>query len=104
METVKAWRQGDIAGISIPKLPKGLKASKTDTLLSNGSGDNPHTFNGGSFYPHVKGDFILGYLEAKGTKIYHVEHSPKGDKVEDGVWEIRKQSEYTNEGLRPVID
>ncbi len=100
----QAWRQGDICGVKIPELPKGLKASKVATLLQNGSSGNPHDFKGGIFYPKVGGDFIIGYLKAKGTKIYHVEHSPKGDKIPDGLYEIRRQSEDTIRGLKQVQD
>lgn len=97
-------RQGDIALIKISKLPTGLKASKTDTLLQNGSGGNPHTFKGGIFYPKVDGDFILGYLKAKNTKLFHIEHSPKGDKIPDGFYQVRKQVEITHSGMVPVVD
>jgi hypothetical protein len=51
-----------------------------------------------------RGDFILGYLEAKDTKLYHAEHSPQGVEIEDGVYEIRKQVEVTPDGMRPVVD
>lgn len=98
------WRQGDILGRRISDLPKGLKASKTKTLLQNGSGGNPHEFSGGIFYPKIEGDFIIGYLKAKGTKLFHVEHSPKGDKIDDGIYEIRRQSEFTHEGFKKIID
>lgn len=98
------YRHGDICLIQIPKLPTGLKASKTDILIKNGSGGNAHTFLGGVFYPKVEGDFIIGYLKAKGTKIYHVEHSPKGEKIEDGIYEVRHQVESTIDGLKSVID
>ena len=100
----QAIRQGDVLLLKISKLPTGLKASKETVLMANGSGGHSHTFKGGTFYPKVEGDFIIGYLKAKGTTIHHPEHSPKGDKIEDGIYEIRKQSEYTHEGLRPVID
>ncbi len=99
-----AIRQGDICLVKISKLPKGLVSSKTNTLLANGSGGNPHTFKGGTYYPKVEGDFMLGYLKAKGTKIYHTEHSPKGDSIPAGIYEVRKQVEFTHEGLRPVVD
>ena len=97
-------RQGDVCLLSVKSLPKGLKASKETVLLANGSGGHSHTFTNGTFYPKVEGDFVIGYLKAKGTKINHVEHSPKGDKIKDGIWEVRRQVETTHEGLRPIID
>ena len=96
------YRQGDLAFIQIPKIPK-LKAGD-NILLANGSGGHSHTFKGGIFYPKVEGDFIIGYLKAKGTKIYHAEHSPKGDKIKDGNYEVRRQVEFTHEGMKQVID
>lgn len=105
MKQLQNVRQGDLAYIQIKKLPKGLEASKTDTILQNGSGGNPHTFVGGTFYPHIEGDFILGYLKAKNTKILHAEHGKKdGEKIPDGVYEVRKQNEDTIQGLKQVID
>ena len=104
MEKLKAYRQGDLAFIQIEKLPKELKASKTDIVLQTGSGGNPHSFKGGTFYPKVDGDFVIGYLKAKGTKLYHIEHSPKGDKIEDRVYEVRRQVEHTHQGMVQVVD
>ena len=104
MEKQIGIRQGDILYLKIPSIPEGLKAVKTDTILQNGSGGNPHKFTGGTFHPKIEGDFVLGYLKAKGTKIFHVEHNPKGNELPDGNYQILKQSEYTHEGLRPIID
>ena len=98
-------RQGDLAFIKIAKLPMGLKAVKTNVLLQNGSGGNPHTFKGGIFYPKIDGQFIIGYLKAKNTKLYHSEHGNKnGEKLLVGVWEVRRQSEDTIQGLKVVVD
>lgn len=100
----KVYRHGDLAFVQIEKLPKGLKQSNTNILLQQGSGGNPHSFNGGTFYEKKEGDFIIGYLEAKDTKLYHIEHSPKGGKIDDGVYEVRFQVEYTHEGMKQVVD
>lgn len=98
-----SWRQGDICGLPVDNLPEGLEQSKTNVLLQEGSGGNPHTFKGGQFYPLAK-DNVLGYLVADKTKIFHVEHNPKGDLIQDGVYQIIRQNEDTHEGLKPVID
>ena len=103
------WRHGDICGVEIVKLPKGLKASKSKVLLSVGSGGNPHTFDIGTFYPVKGDDFIIGYLKAKGTTLLHREHGKgktgqKKAKIVDGLYQIRRQSEYTPQGLKLVID
>ena len=100
----EAIRQGDVALVAVSELPEGSKASKDKVLLAVGSGGNAHSFSGGAFYPKQDGDYILGYLKAKGTKLFHAEHNPKGDAIPDGVYEVRKQFEKTPGGMKPVID
>lgn len=97
------YRQGDIGIISTDKLPEGLQETKINTLLQEGSGGNPHTFKGGKFYAKQE-DSLLGYLVADKTKLFHVEHSPKGDEIKDGVYKVIRQNEETHEGLKPVVD
>jgi len=97
------YRQGDIAFVGVEELPKALKFSKINVLLQEGSGGNPHTFKGGQFYPNQK-ENVLGYLVAEKTKIFHEEHSPKGDEIQDGIYKIIRQNEDTHEGLKPVVD
>lgn len=103
MAKIKAWRHGDICGVLLDKLPKGLKKSKSNVLLQNGSGGNPHSFDKGVWYPKEDGQ-IIGYLKAKGTSLIHAEHSPKGGRLEDGVYEVRRQREITHDGFREVVD
>ena len=100
----KTIRQGDIAFCKIEELPKDLEPSKENILMANGSGGHPHSFSSGEFYPKIEGDFVIGYLVAKGTTIHHPEHNPKGDKIPDGVYEIRKQCEFVDQQMKPVID
>lgn len=99
----KAYRHGDFCLIKIDKLPK-LEATKTNILLNNGSGGHDHTFTGGTFYAKKEGDFLLGYFEAKNTKLFHPEHSPDGAEIEDGVYEARHQVEFTHDCMKEVID
>lgn len=107
---MKGIRHGDLAFIQVKVLPKGLKASKTKVLMENGSGGHTHSFQGGMFYPKVEGEFIIGYLKAKDTKLYHPEHgkkqvgSLKEAEIGDGVYEVRRQVEFTHDGMRQVID
>jgi hypothetical protein len=101
---MKNIRHGDIAFVEIEKLPKGLKSVKTNKIMEGGSGGNSHTFKGGIFYPKVDGSNIIGFFKAKDTKLYHIEHSPEGCKLENGVYEVRRQVEYTHEGMKQVID
>ncbi len=101
----KAYRHGEILLLKIDKLPKGLKAS-TSKLIMQGSHSNSHTINNGKLYFKKEGDFVFGYLVAKNTSLLHTEHSPKvkDAKIEDGIYQLLKQNEYTPQGLIPVID
>jgi hypothetical protein len=105
MKTQKeGYRQGDVRYFLTDTLPEGLKESKSSIILQTGSGGNPHTFKGGKFYPLVEGDFKIGYLVAKNTKIFHIEHNPKGTLIQDGIYEVGRQVEETPDELKPVID
>jgi hypothetical protein len=104
MEKLINIRHGDIALIGIDKLPTGLKKSVSKTILQGGSGGNSHTFDNGVFYLKADGENIIGYLKAEKTKLFHVEHSPKGVKIKDGTYEVRRQVEFTHEGMKQVID
>lgn len=97
------YSHGEISFIKIDKLPDGLVETNTD-VFAKGKTGNSHKFNGGKIYLKNGGQFIVGYFEAKGTKLYHPEHSPKGAELPDGVYEIRRQNEHTPAGLVPVVD
>lgn len=110
MKKLKVDRHGDLVFVPVKSIPKGLKKSTKTVLLQSGSSGNPHSFQGGTYYPHVDGMYIIGYLVAKNTKLYHPEHgykkveNLKEAKLPDGKYQIRRQVEKTHEGLRPVID
>jgi len=98
----QAYRHGEIALLKIDTLPKCLKQTKTNILMT-GSHANSHTFNKGKIYLKEDGQ-TFGYLVAENTKLFHPEHSPKGCKIKDGVYQLIKQQEFTPDGFKPVID
>ena len=98
----QAYRHGEICLLIIDKLPKGLKQVKSNVLMT-GSHSNSHTFDKGKLYLNEDGQ-TFGYLVAENTKLFHPEHSPKGAKIKDGIYQLIKQREVTPEGFRPVID
>jgi len=107
---MKNYRHGDLALVGINKLPKGLKLNKSKILMTGSHGHN-HTFDNGKFYKNEGDDFVFGYLVSNNTKLYHPEHGKKVKlntlleaKINDGIYELRKQVEYTNEGMKQVID
>lgn len=106
----KVIRHGDLCLVKISKLPTGLEQAKTKAIMK-GSGGNDHSTDTGKIYFKTNGDFIFGYLKAKDTKLYHIEHgkvvkgkSLREAKIPDGIYELRRQNEYTHEGMKQVID
>ena|SRR3990167_6142297 len=100
-----AYRHGEVMLVKIPKLPKGLEASKERVFMVGSHGNN-HAIDKGTIYFKKENDYVFGYLKAKDTNLLHPEHSDKTGvaKIKDGVYELRKQQEFTPEGLVPVID
>lgn len=101
----KCYRHGEILLLKIDKLPKGLVTSKSKTIMS-GSHGNSHSIDTGKIYFKKENDFTFGYLVAKNTNLLHGEHGDKNGKakIEDGVYKLIKQQEYTPQGLIPIID
>ena len=104
------YRHGDLALISIEKLPEGLVETKSKVIMT-GSGGNNHTFNNGKLYLKNVNQFVIGYFEAiEDTKLFHIEHGCKSEgtlkeaSIEKGFYEIRKQCEDTHTGMKRVID
>jgi len=105
MKKQQAFRHGEILFLKVSKIPKGLKETKTNMLMS-GSHGNAHTFDTGKIYLVKESDFVFGYFKAKNTNLLHPEHSPKiGDaKLPNGNYQLIKQQEFTPQGLIPVVD
>jgi hypothetical protein len=103
-------RHGDLVFVPIAKIPRGLKKDTTGILLQTGSSGHPHSYKAGTFYPRVEGDYNLGYLNAKNTKLYHFEHGDtdvgglREAELPDDKYEVRRQVEQTQDGMRPVMD
>jgi hypothetical protein len=113
---MNSYRHGDCALIEVAELPKGLKKS-TSKVLMTGSGGHNHSFDSGEFYPktdnaRIQKGTVIGYFVANNkTRLYHLEHGKvvKGKdlreaKIQAGIYQIRKQVEYTHDGMKPVID
>ena len=103
MSKIKAYRHGEMVFVETNKIPEGIPESKTNVFAKGNTGNN-HTFRGGNIYLKDNGQFIKGYFKAKNTKLFHPEHSPEGASLPDGVYELRKQSEFINGELKQVVD
>ena len=102
---LKCTRHGEILFVPTKSIPKGLTEAKTKVIMQGSHGNN-HSFDNGKLYLKQDGQYIFGYFKAKNTSLLHPEHSPNiGDaKLSDGNYEIRKQQEYINKELIPIID
>lgn len=71
-----------------------------------GSHGNNHNIDKGELYFKKESNFIFGYLVAQNTTLLHPEHGDKNGeaKIEDGIYKLIKQNEFTPEGLIPVQD
>ena len=129
---MKNYRHGEIGLFQIEKLPKGLKKSESKIIMQ-GSHGNSHSIDNGELYFKNVDNYIFGYLVAKNTKLQHFEHGNicsvcgydklintntcsqcntdfvkekkyRLAKINNGVFELRKQNEIVNSELKPVID
>jgi len=99
----KVYAHGEVAFVTIDKLPEGLEENNTDIFAKGNTGNN-HTFKGGKFYPKNVDSYVYGYFVADNTKLYHIQHSPNGAELPNGIYELRRQVEFINGELKQVID
>lgn len=104
----QVYRHGEIHFVLIDKLPDGIEKEKTNVIMK-GSHGHDHSFKGGKLYLKNVDEFVFGYFIAENTILYHPEHGEgKGKllkaKLPNGIYELRRQNEYTPDGLKPVID
>ncbi len=104
----QAYRHGEIVLVKVEKLPNGLEVSKSKIMMTGSHGNN-HSIDTGKLYftEPIDGDFTFGYLVAKNTNLLHPEHKDKKTgkcKIQDGIYQLIKQNEYTPSGLIPIID
>ena len=108
-------RHWDLALIWINKLPKWLTKTKSNILMKWNNWHN-HTFDNWVLYIIKDSDlleekdFIFWYFIAKDTILFHEDHwdiiewNTRTAKIPNGIYELRKQKEYTPDWLKPVID
>lgn len=110
MKTIKGYRHGDLALLPIKSLPKGLKKTDTDIIMT-GSHGNDHKVLNGEIYFKDENRFVFGYLKAKkGAKLLHKDHgdkkvgSLKECSIPEGNYQLRRQFEDTHSGMKVVVD
>lgn len=93
--------QGDLRFVSINKLPSGVKKREGGVLVYGEVTGHSHRVREGDVYELGDRLFLQTYTP---TYIDHEEHTPIPLEV-PGVYEIKRQREYTNENAtRLVID
>jgi hypothetical protein len=108
-------RHWDLALIGIKKIPKNLVKTKTNILMK-GNNWHDHTFSWwmvsitGDSFNLPEWEFIFWYFVAKNTILFHEDHwntivwNTRSCNIPDGIYELRKQVEFTAEGMRAVVD
>jgi hypothetical protein len=99
----KAYRHGENLLLKVDSLPENLTKSGSNIFMTGSHGNN-HSLDNGELY--LTGESPeYGYLVASNTRLFHPEHGSKdGELIEDGIYKLIKQQEYTPDGLVPVID
>lgn len=109
----KAYRHGEIAFVSIKKLPVSYGEKVKSKKFLVGSHGNPHTYDNGELFLTKEGDVdnIFGYFIAKNTTLFHKQHGSRKNasdlktaKLPNGIYELRRQVEIVNEEMKPIID
>ena len=104
------YRHGEIAFLSVDKLPENLTKSDEKVLIKGQNGHS-HSIDNGILYFVNEDMYVFGYLVAQNTSLLHDEHGVIVDgqesrfaKLPDGVYQLRKQQEYINNEMKPVVD
>lgn len=104
MPVNKLARQGDILFVKVDGMPKGLKKAK-DSIIAHGEvTGHAHKVSDESdvaVLENEQGDKFVDATE-EGFTVVHDEHGPI--EFSEGVWEARRQREYSPEAIRRVAD
>ena len=97
------YRQGDVLFIDCPALPDGLKKREGAVVALGEATGHSHRFDDTSAVALYDAPDGLMYADVKTeTKIVHEEHGPIS--FRPGVYQIRRQREYTPQAPRIVWD
>lgn len=103
-------RQGDVFMRRITQLPDGIKQDKVvdgKYILGHSESGHAHTMAADDVILYYIDDPLIAYLEVKSPtpliheKTYDVHESIM---IDEGIYEIRRQREYTPKGFRRVVD
>jgi hypothetical protein len=93
-------RQGDVLLKKVSSIPEGAKHEETK-IVAYGEATGHHHKLVGVAEVYSLEDQLFATI-GEGVQIVHQEHAPLA--VEEGIYEIRIQREYTPQGVRQVMD
>ena len=105
--------QGDCLLIKVEKLPSGLKSIEAENgqyiVAHSETGHNHCVKERPTVKLYTSVDQFRGYLEVTGDKPAVLEHHRSFDthealEIKPGIYEIRRQREYSSEGFRRAAD
>ena len=110
---IRSAAQGDCLLRKIAKLPRGLTAVKSETgqfiIAHSETGHNHCIKERPTVKLYASLDQFRGYLEVTGDEPVVLEHHRSFDthealEIQPGIYEIRRQREYTPQGYRRAAD
>lgn len=113
IKVTKLAAQGDVLFRRIKKLPAGLREEMPKgerIVVAHSETGHDHTVQGGEvkLFQKVEADPMICYLAITGEGAEVVHHRPFDThqtlSLAGGFWEVRRQREWTPEGLRRVED
>lgn len=93
-------RQGDVLFVPVLSIPEGAKHEDTKIVAYGEATGHNHKLVGVAEVYSLEDQLFATVGE--GVQVVHQEHAPLA--IEEGIYEIRIQREYTPQGIRQVMD
>ncbi len=95
-------RQGDLLFIPVEKLPKETRETKETVLAKGESTGHAHRLSPGAQAAILMAGTIMYLRVVQACQVVHEEH--KAVDLQEGLYEVRRQAEYSPNGWRQVND
>jgi len=93
-------RQGDVLFIPVEEIPQGAQFEETRIVAYGEATGHNHKLIGTAEVYSLEGQLFA--KAGSDVTVVHQEHAPLA--IEEGLYEIRIQREYTPQGVRQVMD
>lgn len=94
-------RQGDVLFVPVDKIPVGAQLDKDRKIVAEGEVTGHHHKLIGEAEVYTLENMLFAKI-AGGVLVTHQEHAPIA--IEEGLYEVRIQREYTPDKVRWVLD